>query len=113
MVESTSLHGQAGKLEENTPFTIKQHQSRPNHLSYISDIKCDFYVKGDNGWGDCLCVKFDEYDKYVGTSYSSGGLKILNPFNGKVITTLLNPSMPTEDFIKPAVVINSFKFRAS
>ena len=82
-------------------------------MSYITDISCDFYSE-QSGWGDCLCVKFDEYDKYIGASYSTGGFKIFYPFNGKVITTLLNPaSFSGEEFIQPPVVINSFKFRAT
>ena len=113
MVESSAYV--RGKFEENAPFRIKEHQSRPSNLSYISDIKCDFYSqeRKEQGWGDCLCVKFDEYDKYIGASYSSGGFKIFNPFNGKVITNLLNPTLAPEENIEPAVVINSFKFRAT
>ena len=109
MVESLSHH----EMSIDTPFRIKEHQSKPNHLSYISDISCEFYSQ-EAGWGDCYCVKFDEYDKYIGASYSSGGFKIFNPFSGKVITTLLYPaSTAGQETIQPPVVINSFKFRAT
>ena len=44
-------------------------------------------------WGEVICVKFDEHDKYIGASYSSGGLKVFNSFTGKVMHTPFLPQL--------------------
>jgi len=69
-------------------------QPRPGFGSYIGEIACDFYVDDrETGWGDVLCVKFDEYDKYIGASYASGGLKVFNSFNGHLVSSLFSPKI--------------------
>ena len=61
--------------------------------THISDIANDFVDKDSTGlWGGVLCVKYDDLDKYVGASYMSGGLKILNSFSGKLVQTLFPPA---------------------
>jgi hypothetical protein len=60
-------------------------------ITHISDIANEFYnynplAKEDVG--DVVSVKFDETDSFIGASYTSGILRILNSFTGKINHTL-------------------------
>ena len=60
----------------------------------------------DRSVGDVMCVRYDEHSKFVGASYSSGALRVLNSVTGKVVQCLFSPSE-----LEAATIINSLRFR--
>ncbi|TNV77896.1 hypothetical protein FGO68_gene9685 [Halteria grandinella] len=120
MVEQSHPHIKQTPLSNNLHaqnFRVKQPARKaagePN--SYISEIVPEFVDRSDLApglhWGDVLCVQYDEHDRYVGASYSSGALKVLNSISGKTLH-VLNPPQKEFDSTKPAqAIISAIKFK--
>jgi WD40 repeat protein len=104
MVESTSESNQHFRIK-SAPIT----KAGAPPATYIDEIACDF-SENQPEWGDVVCAKFDPYDKYVAASYSKGGLRVLNSFNGKMTHTLIKTSS-TEASEGATAVVNCLRFK--
>lgn len=91
---SNNLHAQSFRVKQ----PIRKARGEPN--SHIYDMVPEFVDRADLvpslNWGDVLCLQYDSHDRYLGASYSSGALKVLNSITGKVQHVFNPPSKEVE-----------------
>lgn len=80
---------QSASKDVGLGFRIK-NPSKNSGSYYIQEITHDF--TDIDTTAEVLCVKFEENDKFIGASYSSGLLRVFNSYTGKAIYLLVNNS---------------------
>ena len=68
-----------------TPYRIKPPQ--PKTSQHVQELVPEYV---DRSIGDVLCVRYDDHSKFVGASYSSGPLRVLNAVTGKVVQSFFS-----------------------